>query len=111
MFQTQYLGRIFFALVVLKVVACFSTQYLGNAVHPTLENHCFYEEYNLTIPLGETQHPTDIEYECFKIHCRSDYVLEIKHCDRYPNYCIEKTDYDYSKPYPSCCPKIKCPKK
>ncbi|XP_075155960.1 uncharacterized protein LOC142229294 isoform X1 [Haematobia irritans] len=108
MFHLQYIGGAFLALMVLEVAACFTTQYLGNAVHPSLTDHCFHEDYNLTVPVEMTIYPTNIESKCFKVHCRSDFVLEMKHCDRYPNYCTESSPYDYTKPYPDCCPKVEC---
>uniref|UniRef100_A0A1B0ALP6 Single domain-containing protein n=1 Tax=Glossina palpalis gambiensis TaxID=67801 RepID=A0A1B0ALP6_9MUSC len=40
---------------------------------------------------------------------RDDYVLILKHCDRIllNPYC-RQTTYDYTRPYPDCCPKLYC---
>uniref|UniRef100_W8BGN8 Single domain-containing protein n=1 Tax=Ceratitis capitata TaxID=7213 RepID=W8BGN8_CERCA len=102
-------------LLILVTMTClplswaFSTQYYGNTKHPIQPKHCYYEELDLAVPVNKTLYPTDIEFECITVTCRHDYVLMIKHCDRYllrPG-CIEKPP-DYSKPYPDCCTQIKC---
>ncbi|KAM7347143.1 uncharacterized protein ACRADG_006805 [Cochliomyia hominivorax] len=90
-------------------VTTFSLQFMGNMKHPDLPNHCYFEEYNITVPVNHTVYPTNLDSVCFKVYCREDYVLQIKHCDRVMThrYCNE-SPYDFSKPYPQCCPIIKC---
>ncbi|XP_017476660.1 PREDICTED: uncharacterized protein LOC108366711 [Rhagoletis zephyria] len=87
----------------------FSTQYYGNTRHPVLPAHCYYEELELAVPVNETLYPTDIKFHCITVTCRHDYVLIIKHCDRYllRHGCTEQPP-DYSRPYPNCCVQIKC---
>ncbi|XP_065365656.1 uncharacterized protein LOC135958693 [Calliphora vicina] len=90
-------------------VTSFSLQFLGNMKHPDLPDYCYFEEYNISIPVNKTIYPTDMDAVCFKVYCREDFVLQIKHCDRVMahRHCDE-SPYDYSKPYPQCCPIIKC---
>uniref|UniRef100_A0A1B0G1D0 Single domain-containing protein n=1 Tax=Glossina morsitans morsitans TaxID=37546 RepID=A0A1B0G1D0_GLOMM len=87
----------------------FSSQYYGNTKHKIMSNHCYQEELGLLVPINETLYPTNIEYMCIKAYCRDDYVLILKHCDRIllNPYC-RQTTYDYTKPYPDCCPKLYC---
>ncbi|KAH8288255.1 hypothetical protein KR044_008243 [Drosophila immigrans] len=100
-------GVIFLASQVLA----FSTQYRGNTKHPTLAEHCYYEELELAVPLNETAFPVNHGDFCAKVYCREDYVLMIKHCDRMQlgNRC-RFTVSDYTKPYPDCCAKQICPR-
>ncbi|XP_068158337.1 uncharacterized protein [Drosophila tropicalis] len=102
----------FVLLVVIVFVGSitgFSTQYRGNARHPTLPDHCYYEELDMSIALNATSYPVDYDSYCVKVHCRDDYVLMIRHCDRMqlPNGC-SFTSNDYAQPYPDCCARLVC---
>ncbi|KAL7743435.1 hypothetical protein ACLKA6_018576 [Drosophila palustris] len=87
----------------------FSTQYRGNTKHPTLSEHCYYEELKLAVPLNETVYPVNQLHFCAKVYCREDYVLMIRHCDRMQlqNGC-EFGPNDYTLPYPDCCAQLDC---
>uniref|UniRef100_A0A034WMR4 Single domain-containing protein n=2 Tax=Bactrocera dorsalis TaxID=27457 RepID=A0A034WMR4_BACDO len=100
---------VFIICATLPLTWTFSTQYYGNTKHTALPNHCYYEELKLAVPVNDTLYPTDIEFQCITVSCRHDYVLVIKHCDRYllRHGCIEQPP-DYSRPYPDCCTQIKC---
>ncbi|XP_034490750.1 uncharacterized protein LOC117794268 [Drosophila innubila] len=88
----------------------FSLQYRGNTKHPTLPDHCYYDELQLAVPLNDTVFPVNESYFCAKVYCREDYVLMIKHCDRMQlrNDC-QFTPYNYTLPYPDCCAQLVCP--
>ncbi|XP_075156124.1 uncharacterized protein LOC142229450 [Haematobia irritans] len=89
-------------LVFLSIIAVISAQgaiYFGNKRHPTLNGHCYDDDNDLTIKINETVYPTNIQWKCFSIFCREDYVLQINNCPRHQMRCIQ----DFSKPYPECC--------
>ncbi|KAM7347142.1 uncharacterized protein ACRADG_006804 [Cochliomyia hominivorax] len=83
--------------------------YRGGKKHPTLDNHCYFDEHKLTIAVNETIFPTNLENTCVRVRCREDYVLELKYCPKYnPSIPCDISPNDYSKPYPDCCPVITC---
>ncbi|XP_013103057.1 uncharacterized protein LOC106084124 [Stomoxys calcitrans] len=91
-------------LVLLAMVALATSQgfrSFGNKKHPTLDHHCYDEEHKLTIKVNDTIFPTGFEYQCFKMFCRDDYVLDVSYCPRGTPTCGKKPDF--SKPFPECC--------
>ncbi|XP_065365729.1 uncharacterized protein LOC135958762 [Calliphora vicina] len=103
--------QVFLALLAVVAVNAmgFSLQYKGNMRHPELPNHCYFTEHDLTIPINETVYPTNLKYTCVKVLCREDFVLEIRHCQNLdPHHICQHTAYDYTKPYPDCCPIVTC---
>ncbi|KAJ8719774.1 hypothetical protein PYW08_011949 [Mythimna loreyi] len=67
---------------------------------------CYVETINDVIPFGSTITPLG---ECVRIHC-STTMMDYASCGVVatddPKCHI--TDVDVSKPYPDCCPDIKC---
>ncbi|KAH8420030.1 hypothetical protein KR009_005050 [Drosophila setifemur] len=88
----------------------FSTQYRGHTQHPTIPKHCLYEELDLAVPLGDFVLPTDHEDYCVRVECTEDYLLMIRHCERYsfpqPGCHFSKSNYGLQ--FPSCCPQLEC---
>ncbi|KAI8120601.1 hypothetical protein CVS40_8124 [Lucilia cuprina] len=108
MFKLQ---QVFLTLIAVAAVnaASFSLQYKGNMRHPDLPNHCYFTEHDLTIPFNKTLYPTNLKNTCIKVFCREDYVLEIRHCENLaPNRICHHTAYDYTQPFPDCCPIVTC---
>ncbi|TMW48426.1 hypothetical protein DOY81_006516 [Sarcophaga bullata] len=101
---------IFLAMALLALqVNSFSLQFMGNMKHPDVPDACLHEEYNITVPVNTTVYPTNLEDVCFKVYCAEDFVLQIKNCDKMmANRNCDLSPYDYSKPYPLCCPKMQC---
>ncbi|EDV91805.1 uncharacterized protein LOC6566350 [Drosophila grimshawi] len=97
------------SLILSGSVLGFSTQYRGNTQHPTIPEHCYYAELELAVRRNDTSFPVDVPHFCAQVHCRDDYVLMIKHCDRIQlaNGCVF-TSNDYSLPYPDCCARLEC---
>ncbi|XP_059223605.1 uncharacterized protein LOC106084114 [Stomoxys calcitrans] len=104
MFHKQYI--VVFWLLVLVAAGTKASQDFrsyGHKRHPTLDNHCYYEDHNLTIKVNETIFPTNIEHYCYKMFCRrfeDDYVVDASYCPRGAPVCGKP---DYSKPFPECC--------
>ncbi|PZC84524.1 hypothetical protein B5X24_HaOG204554 [Helicoverpa armigera] len=67
---------------------------------------CYIKEINDVIPFGETVRPIG---HCYRISCGGEYI-DYASCGvvatNDPKCYI--TDEDLSKPYPDCCPDIKC---
>ncbi|KAI5642864.1 single domain von willebrand factor type C domain-containing protein [Phthorimaea operculella] len=67
---------------------------------------CYVKEIGDVIPFGETVAPIGI---CQTIECSSR-MLYYASCGAIGTTdpkCV-KTDYDLSRPYPDCCPRIEC---
>ncbi|KAH8395947.1 hypothetical protein KR222_002238, partial [Zaprionus bogoriensis] len=88
----------------------FSTQYRGNARHPTLRGHCYYEELELAVSINQTVYPVNQLDFCARVYCREDYVLILRHCDRMQLAAgCYFTPNDYTLSYPDCCAQRVCP--
>ncbi|XP_075156480.1 uncharacterized protein LOC142229787 [Haematobia irritans] len=99
MFQKQAIVCVLLAFVAL-VASQGAIQYF-NKKHHTLENHCYDDKHDLTVKVGQTLLPTNVDYQCVKVTCRDDYSLNIDYCPRGQPTCGQKPDY--SKPFPYCC--------
>ncbi|KMZ09203.1 uncharacterized protein Dsimw501_GD27778, isoform B [Drosophila simulans] len=58
----------------------FSTQYRGHTQHPSLAEHCLYEELDLAVPLNGYVLPSGQQGYCIRLECTDDYLLLIRHC-------------------------------
>jgi len=56
----------------------FSTQYKGHTQHPTIPEHCLYEELDLAVPLHGYLLPTGHQDYCIRLECTDDYLLLIR---------------------------------
>uniref|UniRef100_T1GUP8 Single domain-containing protein n=1 Tax=Megaselia scalaris TaxID=36166 RepID=T1GUP8_MEGSC len=99
--------KVFFVLsLVLGTIYASGVIYRGNAKHPDFPNQCYYKDGDKALNFDEVYRPIG---ECLKVKCRDDYVLGINYCSRYhvaPK--CEEIKEDLMKPFPECCPKIKC---
>ncbi|XP_073834803.1 uncharacterized protein [Musca autumnalis] len=89
----------FVLLVLLALASSQGFRSFGNVKHPTLDNHCYWDQHKLTIKVNETLHPT-IRYECFKVFCREDYIIDVTYCPRGMPTCGV---VDPNQPFPRCC--------
>ncbi|XP_039496952.1 uncharacterized protein LOC120455125 [Drosophila santomea] len=88
----------------------FSTQYRGHTQHPTMAEHCLYEELDVAVPLHGSVLPSGQQGYCIRLECTDDYLLLIHHCDKQPwprpGCHLSPNDYDFK--YPECCPQLEC---
>ncbi|XP_016952136.2 uncharacterized protein LOC108025949 [Drosophila biarmipes] len=88
----------------------FSTQYRGHTQHPSIPEHCLYEELDVAVPLHGHLLPTGRDDYCIRLECTDDYLLLIRHCDKppylRPGCRLSASDYDLE--YPACCPQLEC---
>ncbi|XP_073829687.1 uncharacterized protein [Musca autumnalis] len=98
MFSKQCIGFLILAMVT-ALAASQSAVLRGNKKHPTLDNHCWDDEHEISIKVNETYFSNGTEKKCLSVYCRDDYVIQINVCQRSSKIC----DPDYTKPYPDCC--------
>lgn len=95
--KQQYI--VFLLLAIVALAASQGAYLLGNKKHPSkckiniffklillrkykksffsaLADHCYDDENDLTIKVNETIYPTGIDWKCFKVLCRPDFVLQ-----------------------------------
>ncbi|OWR50103.1 uncharacterized protein LOC116770951 [Danaus plexippus] len=99
-------------IVVLCMVvrlACGATWISQQPVKPPEHAHkegCYIEEIDDVIPFGQDVSPIGV---CYRIEC-SGYQLTYASCGvvyTEDQNCY-KTEIDLKRPYPECCPDIKC---
>ncbi|XP_016971889.1 uncharacterized protein LOC108039392 [Drosophila rhopaloa] len=88
----------------------FSTQYQGHTQHPTIPEHCLYQELDIAVPLHGFALPSGRDGYCIRLECTDDYLLLIRHCERqpFPGHGCHLSANDYDLQYPACCPKLEC---
>ncbi|CAH0625644.1 unnamed protein product [Chrysodeixis includens] len=78
------------------------------AIPPEFGNKqgCYIEEINTVVPFGAHITPVRV---CYDITCGRD-VIEYNSCGRVAtdDPLCHVTDVDISKPYPFCCPDVRC---
>ncbi|CAB3247044.1 unnamed protein product [Arctia plantaginis] len=74
--------------------------------HLAHKEGCYVKEIDDVIPFGETVTPLGY---CYRIHCSSQ-LMDYASCGAVftDDPKCHKTETDLSKPYPSCCPDIRC---
>uniref|UniRef100_A0A1I8Q0X9 Single domain-containing protein n=1 Tax=Stomoxys calcitrans TaxID=35570 RepID=A0A1I8Q0X9_STOCA len=103
MFHKQYIVAILLLALLAPTIKARDFQSYGHKKHPTLDDHCYFKDHNLTIKVNETIFPTNIEDYCYKMFCRrfeDDYVIDVSFCPGATLVCGKR---DYSKPFPECC--------
>ncbi|XP_020804991.1 uncharacterized protein LOC110181549 [Drosophila serrata] len=107
-----YVSAVFLAILVAVAANGFSTQYRGHTQHPTLPEHCLYEELQLAVPLHGFILPNGYDDYCVRVECTEDYLLIIRHCDKqsFPRPGCHLSESKFELSYPACCPQLECEK-
>lgn len=105
---TKMLSR--FVIITLCIGMTYSAVWMGyNPPKPEEfadKEGCYVEEIKDVIPFGKTIHPIGF---CYRISC-GGLMMDYASCgvvNTDDPHC-HVTDEDVSKPYPECCPDIKC---
>ncbi|XP_017076980.1 uncharacterized protein LOC108111866 [Drosophila eugracilis] len=99
-----------FLLVASVAANGWSTQYKGHTKHPTIPEHCLYDELDLAVPLHGKLLPSGHDGYCIRLECTDDYLLIIRHCDKqpFPKPGCHLSANDYDLQFPDCCPQLEC---
>ncbi|XP_060530476.1 uncharacterized protein LOC132704473 isoform X2 [Cylas formicarius] len=97
-----------FILLLASILTIVNDVWCAVAIIPadTSKNHSGYCYSAYTGPIEAAGEIKNIEGKCVQAICNDDRSIRLESCGAVSGPC-GKTDVDYSKPYPQCCPKPK----